>query len=257
LTEIENDSWIGLLNAAADVPADSGGAAGLGGSFDKLWNGAKNVLRIATYWEMKNRAGVIGKGSLGPLLGKVHDTSPYLKFHLLGHSFGARLVSYALAGLPDSMIGTKSPVKLLFLLQGAFSHFAFSPQLPFDKSRSGDLSGMSQRVDGPLITTHSKRDTAVGVAYPAASFLAGADASDVTDVMYRWEGMGCDGAQAVDAVSQTLGEVSTKNSFAPGVWLNLDGDDVITAGGPPSGAHSDIVHPETAWVALAGAGIIL
>ena len=254
LTGTPEDRWLELLDAAATPETDdAGGTAALPGFFDKMWNGAKNVLRVATYWEMKNRAGMIGQKSFGPLIGKIHAACPQLRIHLLGHSFGARLVSYSLKGLPDGLTGTASPVKMLVLLQGAFSHFAFAPELPFDAARSGDLNGMSARVDGPLVTTHSRLDTAVGVAYPAASFLAGADAADVSDVMYRWEGMGCDGAQVVDAAAAILG--ASPYTFHAGTWLNLNGDDIIVAGGPPSGAHSDIVHPETAFVAWSAAGL--
>ena len=253
LTATSSDRWLELLDAAAEPPTDNqGGAADFGGFFDKLWSGAKSMLRVATYWEMKNRAGVIGQGSLGPLIGRAAAGSPALKFYLLGHSFGARLVSYSLKGLPDAT--TTSPVKMLYLLQGAFSHFAFAAKLPFDTSRSGDLAGMSARVDGPLLTTFSAKDTAVGVSYPAASLLAGQDAADTNNLMYRWQGMGCDGAQGVDAASGTLG--SAPYTFERGRWLNLDGNTVIVAGGPPSGAHSDIVHQETAFVALAGAALI-
>jgi hypothetical protein len=255
LPQTDDDRWLQLLDAAAQAPDDrEGGAASVGGFFDRMWNGAKQVLRVATYWEMKNRAGVIGKGSVAPLIVKIHANLPGLKIHLIGHSFGARLVSYTLAGLSDSMVGEDSPVKMLYLLQGAFSHFAFAPQLSFDPNRSGDLHGMAARVSGPLIATFSKKDTAVGVAYPAASVLAGADAADAGDVMYRWEGMGCDGAQESGAAVHTLGELPY--TFVPGSWLNLDGNSVIVAGGPPSGAHSDIVHPETALVALLAAKVL-
>ncbi|MBB5341460.1 serine/threonine protein kinase [Tunturiibacter gelidoferens] len=256
LPETDDDRWFRLLDAAAQAPADDeGGAAGLGGFFDKMWNGAQQILRVATYWEMKNRAGVIGKGSVGPLIVKIHSEMPELRIHLIGHSFGARLVSYTLAGLSNDFVGPKSPIKMLYLLQGAFSHFAFAPKLSFDPDRAGDLHGMASRVDGPLVTTHSKKDTAVGVAYPAASFLAGADAADAGDVMYRWEGMGCDGAQESDAAEHALGDVPYE--FVRGSWLNLDGNNVIVAGGPPSGAHSDIVHPETAFVALSAANVLI
>jgi hypothetical protein len=257
-----DDDWLRILDAfsmqTADDRPDRGGAAGLGGFFDGLWNGAKNVLRVATYWQMKNRAGVVGVNGLGPLLGQIHQGAPNLRVHLIGHSFGARLVSYSLKGLPASALTgpTALPVKSLFLLQGAFSHFAFADALPFDMSRKGDLAGMASRVDGPLLTTHSLFDLAVGNAYPAASILAGQDAADAADLMYRWEGMGHDGAQAVDAVSETLGDKNTVYPFQVGRWVNLDSNDIIKNGGPPSGAHSDIIHPETAWAALAAARVV-
>ena len=46
---------------------------------------------------MKNRAGTVGRNGLGPLLGRLPAG---VRVHLVGHSFGARLVSFALAGLP-------------------------------------------------------------------------------------------------------------------------------------------------------------
>jgi pimeloyl-ACP methyl ester carboxylesterase len=98
---------------------------------------------------------VVGKEGLGPLLGRIHQADPQVRIHLIGHSFGARLVSFALAGLPDP---ANSPVKSLYLLQGAFSHFAFADALPMDRSRGGALKGMAARVDGPLVASFTVPD---------------------------------------------------------------------------------------------------
>jgi hypothetical protein len=35
----------------------------------------------------------------------------------------------------------------------------------------------------------------------------------------------------------------------------VDASEVVRAGGPPSGAHSDIVHPELTWLVLLAAGL--
>ena len=253
-----DDNWREVFEALADQEPEgdsTGGAAGFGDQFKRLWNGAKAALRVATYWQMKERAGVVGKTGLALLIARLHEASPNLGVHLLGHSFGARLVSYALAGLPESQVGSKSPVKSLFLLQGAFSHFTFAEALPFDKKRKGELVGMASRVDGPLLTTHSLKDLAVGTAYPLASVVAGQDAADQADTLFRWGAMGHDGAQAVDAKQTQLLKPGAAYPFEAGKWTNLDANKVIINGGPPSGAHSDIVHPHTAWAALAAAGI--
>lgn len=247
------EQWRQVFDGLADAEpgGDSeGGAAGLGDSFSRLWRGAKGALRVATYWQMKTRAGVIGRKGLAPVLNQLSRDLPKLRVHLIGHSFGARLVSYT---LPDVKMPT--PVKSLFLIQGAFSHFAFAEALPFDRARKGDLAGLSSRVDGPLLTTFSAFDKAVGYAYPAASVLANDDAAAADDLMYRWEGMGCDGAQAVSAATSPLGDPECHYDLPKGKWLNLDGNAVITHGGLPSGAHSDIIHPQIAWAALKAAGI--
>jgi hypothetical protein len=230
-----------------------GGAAGIGDAFGRLWNGAKEALRQLTYFEMKKRAGVVGKQGLGPLLGRIHQADPELRIHLLGHSFGARLVSFALAGLPD---GAGSAVKSVYLLQGAFSHFAFADALPMDRSRGGALKGMAARVDGPLVASFSVHDLAVGKLYPLASLSSRDDAAGLEDRLFRWGGIGHDGAQAVDATVASLGPVGTGYPFQKGRFVNLDGNAVINRGDPPSGAHSDIFHPELVWAGLAAAGLV-
>ncbi len=258
LTADPKDTFL-RLGSQAPAPRDQGGAAGWFDPFRRLWGqlweGGKQALRQATYWEMKNRAGVVGQHGLAPLVVRLNQAQPQLRVHLLGHSFGARLVSFALAGLPAA---GPSPVKSLVLLQGAFSHFAFAVSLPFAPMRSGALAGMQARVDGPLAVTHSLKDTAVGVYYPLASASAGqGDAGLLEDFRSRWGAMGYDGAQAVSALSRALGPVGQADlaGLPPGQFVNLDGDQVIVAGGPPSGAHSDIVHPQIAWAVLALSGI--
>jgi hypothetical protein len=229
-----------------------GGAAGFGDTFGRLWNGAKEALRQLTYFEMKKRAGVVGKQGLGPLLGRIAQADPEVRIHLIGHSFGARLVSFALAGLPSG----DSPVKSLYLLQGAFSHFAFADALPMDRARGGALKGMAARVDGPLAASFSVHDLAVGKLYPLASLSSRDDAAGLDDQLFRWGGIGHDGAQAVEATVVTLGPVGTAYPFSPGRFVNLDGNGIINRGGPPSGAHSDIFHPELVWAGLAVAGLV-
>jgi hypothetical protein len=229
-----------------------GGPAGIGDTFGRLWDGAKEALRQLTYFEMKKRAGVVGKQGLGPLLGRIPQADPDVRIHLIGHSFGARLVSFALPGLPDG----PSPVKSLYLLQGAFSHFAFADALPMDRSRGGALKGQAARVDGPVAVSFTVHDLAVGKLYPLASMSSRDDAAGLEDQLFRWGGMGHDGAQAVDAAVAALGPVGTAYAFQRSRFLNLDGNAVINRGGPPAGAHSDIFHPELVWAGLAAAGLV-
>ena len=245
-----------LFDGFADVAPEqrTGGGAGLGDSFRRLWTGAKEALRAATYWQMKKRAGVVGQTGLGPLIGRLHQARAELRIHLLGHSFGGRLVAFALAGLPEAALAP-SPVKSVFLLQGAFSHFAFADSLPQDPGRSGALAGMAARVDGPLLVSHTLFDTALGEAYPLASIVARDDASAAADRLFQWGAMGHDGAQAVGAVAARLGPVGQAYPFAAGKFVNLDGNALMTADQPFQGAHGDIFHPQIAWATLAAAGL--
>lgn len=241
----------GFLDQPDATPGDEQGAAGFGDLTKRLWGGAKEALRQFTYFQMKKRAGTVGRKGLGPMIGAIRDAQPSIRVHLIGHSFGARLVSFALAGLPDV---TPSPVKSVVLLQGAFSHFAFAPKLPH-RDGTGVLAGQMARVDGPLVAAHSVHDSAVGTLYRVASMGSGEDAAGLSDRTYRWGAIGGGGAQAVDAAEVTLGARGQAYALAHGAFTNVDAGDVVRRGGPPSGAHSDIFHPELSWLTLSAAGL--
>jgi hypothetical protein len=253
LVEDEPEAVFGRFADAVPDTGEGGGAAGFGDSFGRLWKGAKEALRQLTYFEMKKRAGVVGKDGLGPVLGRLGAAAPELRVHLLGHSFGARLVSFALAGVPDA---GASPVASLYLLQGAFSHFAFADALPTDPGRGGALKGMASRVGGPLVASFSVHDLAVGRLYPLASLSSREDAAAAEDALFRWGGIGHDGAQAVQAAELELGPVGAAYPFQPGRFVNLNANAIVNRGGPPAGAHSDIFHPELVWAGLAAAGLV-
>jgi hypothetical protein len=67
--------------------------------------------------------------------------------------------------------------------------------------------------------------------------------------------MGHDGAQAVGATIVTLKANGAPYVLAPSKFTNIDASDVVCHGGPPSGAHSDIIHPELGWAMLTAAGL--
>ncbi|HYT25584.1 MAG TPA: serine/threonine protein kinase, partial [Actinomycetota bacterium] len=133
--------------------------------------------------------------------------------------------------------------------------FAFASAVAAIDGKDGALAGMADRVDGPLAASFTQLDLAVGRAYPLASMLSRDATSGFEDLLYRWGGVGHDGFQAVDAAALTMGRVEQPYQFAPGRFFNLDANAVIKDGGPPSGSHSDIVHPEIAWALLSAAGI--
>ncbi|MGW0045183.1 serine-threonine protein kinase [Rhodococcus sp. NPDC003348] len=247
-----DDFVVALSDCGVEFDSDEvGGAAGLGDMVRTVWNGAKEALRQLTYYEMKNRAGVVGQRGLGPLIGELHDRLPGLRVHLVGHSFGGRVVSFALAGLPEHL--DPSPVKSVTLLQPAFSAFAFADRLPFDSGRSGALAGRAARVDGPISVCYSSHDSALGVLYPIASAVSRSDAAAAEDARSRWSALGAVGAHATPMV--TLGKVDSDYPFDAGHLLNIDASEIVKAGRPPSGAHSDIVHEELAWVVARAGGL--
>ncbi|MEV6176691.1 serine-threonine protein kinase [Streptomyces sp. NPDC052015] len=228
-----------------------GGPAGF--TVPNPWDGAHELLRQATYYAMKRRAGTVGERGLGPLVGRLAGAAPRVRVHLVGHSFGGRLVSFALRGLPDGVRAVKS----VTLLQAAFSHYAFAARLPHDPRAGGVLQGQQNRVDGPLVCCHSRHDSALGTMYPLASRMAGdarglAEGAGAARILgAKWGALGYDGVQAVPGTRAcTLAEALARPLPASGC-VNVDAAAVVRRGGAPSGAHSDILHPELARVVLA------
>ncbi|ARF58085.1 hypothetical protein [Streptomyces gilvosporeus] len=126
---------------------------------DHVAGDALDVVRIFTYYEMKNRAGVVGQQGLGPLVSRLGQHVPQVRAHLMGHSFGARLVAHALVGLAQNQgPDDTSPVKSLMLIQGAFSHFAFAPAVTYapNPGTGGALAHFTAMVDGPLLATPAR-----------------------------------------------------------------------------------------------------
>ncbi len=218
----------------------------LGGGLKRLWGGALEVLRQMSYYTMKKRAGTVGEKGLGPALARLAASAPALRVHLAGHSFGARLVSFALRGLPDD----STCLAGVTLLQGAFSHYAFSSRLPFDTGNGGALDGLYRRVRGPLVSCHSLHDSALGVLYPLASRVSRQDDSVLGSDDSRWGAVGHDGIQAVDPCARLGLDEALRGGLPAGGCVSVDASSVVARGGPPSGAHSDICHEELARVIL-------
>ncbi|WP_251092728.1 serine-threonine protein kinase [Streptomyces sp. Caat 7-52] len=225
-------------------------------SLPNPWDGAKELLRQATYYRMKRRAGTVGEHGLGPLLGRLAGAAPGVRVHLVGHSFGGRLVAFALRGLPASV----RTVKSVTLLQGAFSHYAFAARLPHAPDRSGALKDRQEHIDGPLVCCYSHFDGALGTFYPLASRLAGDDractGSEIAAVLGpEWGAMGHDGVQAVPGTTRLDLAAALRGPLPASGCVSVDVAAVVRRGGAPSGAHSDIVHPELARVVLAAGRI--
>lgn len=232
-----------------------GSAQGLGDWFASAINGAKDTMRVFSYWTMKARAGTIGQTGLGPLLAALLQQQPAIRVHLIGHSFGARLVSFALAGVGEP---ETSPVHSLTLLEGAFSHWSFAGATDNPFGEPGGLNTLGNRVHGPLAATFTSFDWAVGIWYPKASFLAGdnleAAGAPGPD---QWGGMGADGFQpagtAQDRSMPAAGGLDYQ--LTPGTFYRVNAAAVInnTAGEPFSGAHSDIQKLPVAQLIVAAA----
>ncbi|KOV08481.1 serine-threonine protein kinase, partial [Streptomyces sp. XY533] len=196
--------------------------------------------------KMKKRAGVVGERGLGPVLAELAAGRPAMRFHLIGHSFGARVVSFSLRAVPDGARYVRS----VTLLQGAFSHYAFADRLPHDKGRGGALRGLHRKVDGPVVACHSPHDSALKVFYPLASRMAG-DSAGLLGFDERWGAIGHDGVQAVPGAPRLSLDTALREGVPAAGCVSVDAGSVVRRGGAPSGAHSDICHEELARVVVA------
>ena len=231
---------------AASLGGTGGGAAGLGSFFSGIASAALNLLNLTTYYQMKERAGQIGRGAVNTLLREIQAQAPALKLHLIGHSFGGRLVTAATLGPAG-----QAPVKIssLTLLQAAFSHNGFAQK--FDGQHDGFFRSVvsEARVSGPVLITCSRNDKAVGLAYPLASLIAGQNAAGIGDANDPFGGIGRNGAQHTpEASTITLPAVGSASTYVAGKLHNLNADSVIFG-------HSDICKPEVAYALLSSVAL--
>jgi hypothetical protein len=251
LTDDPKTTYQAVAEVFGSAPAGSS-TQDIGDWFTNAINGVKEALRVLSYSVMKARAGDIGRSGLGPLLADLHLRSPGLRVHLIGHSFGARLVSFALSGVGEP---PDSPVASLLLLQGAFSHWSFAHAQDNPFGKPGALNVQANRVHGPLVATFSVFDWAVCRWYPKASFLAQADVEGA--VTSRWGGMGSDGFQAVEPAADRRMPANggTNYKFSANSFFRVDAAAVINnvKDHPFAGAHSDIRKPAIAQLAVSAA----
>jgi hypothetical protein len=136
------------------------------------------------------------------------------------------------------------------LLQGAFSHYAFSAKYD-DGGKPGFFRNLvtESRVSGPVIITHTRADNAVGVAYAIASRAMHQIASAMGDKNDPYGGLGSNGAQkTTEARQSTLPKAGApfEQPLAKGTMTNLLADGLISS-------HGDVRNPNAAYAVLSAA----
>ncbi len=216
----------------------TGGAAGLGSALTHAWSKGRSLLNFITYYEMKARAGRIGSASVAPVLHS--QVAGRATLHLVGHSFGARLVTAASDALPGA-----TSVGSLNLLQAAFSHNSFARE--WAPGRPGGFRRMvdEHRVSGSTIITHTRNDKAVGIAYAIASSIADQAASGIGDADSPFGGLGSNGAQHTPEADdgQALEDVGARYHFTGGGIHNLLADRFVSG-------HGDVSNTQVANAVL-------
>jgi pimeloyl-ACP methyl ester carboxylesterase len=203
----------------------------------------RNIVRLATVLIMKDRAGVVGASGVSDLLTSVRAANKDVRIHLIGHSYGCRVLLSALCHPADAQAVT---VDSTLLLQPAISCYCFAP--------SGAIPGMSgpggyheapQRCRGPVVATYSAHDI------PLTRFFhfAARRAADLGEAKIaglppsRYAALGGYGPQGVAARPVDAVKPPTSYAFGgPGI-VGLRGDALI-------GGHGDVTSRATAWMLL-------
>lgn len=174
-----------------------GVAQGLGDQIQGVFAGPRaavaRFLNQLTYFEMKTRAGVVGRGLADAVLSKLQPNRD-VRLHLVGHSFGARLVTASAEALAS--LGALDLFSLT-LLQGAFSHNALSKVV--GPGLSGAFPDVVGKPKGPITITHTHNDLACTLAYALASRLSRDTTSAIGDARDEFGAMGANGPQKLAA----------------------------------------------------------
>jgi hypothetical protein len=113
----------------------------------------REIIRKATVFIMKDRAGTVGARGLGPVLTGLLRNSQ-ADVHLTGHSFGAKVVLSAL-----SLQRHPRKVKSVLLLQPAVNAFCFSPSIRENGGRPGAYRMALDQSEQPIFSTFSAQDS--------------------------------------------------------------------------------------------------
>jgi pimeloyl-ACP methyl ester carboxylesterase len=168
-----------------------------------------------------------------------------IRFHLTGHSFGCIVASAAVAGPTGSRL--PRAVDSVALVQGALSVWSYCSDIPTAPTSPGYFRRvvLEKMVRGPIITTQSTFDRAVGTWYPWAAG-AMSQVSFAPEDLPRYGAVGTFGIQGLETAAEKRVVLTPDRSygFESGKISNIDASGVINVVGGFSGAHSDIAKPE-------------
>jgi hypothetical protein len=218
-----------------------GTVMGLGSAVQGSFLGARaavaRFLNQLTFYEMKKRAGLVGLGLVGGVLSKLKPARP-IRLHLVGHSFGARLVTAAAnQQTPSGNLQLFS----LTMLQGAFSHNGLAKLVRSDLA--GAFPSVVGKPKGPIAITHTHNDLACTLAYALASRLSRDIASAIGDAQDEFGAMGANGPQKLEEGVAEPDDTSRAFKPKPGK-VNTFLADAFIVKTAQTDAHNNVTNPE-------------
>lgn len=245
-------SELDLPAPASGDQLEEGGAvdgAGVAPVREAGWSDAldpRHALRVASVYQMKDRAGTVGWNGVAPLLQDIltHSRAPV---HAVGHSFGAKVILSAIAaGAPARAVAS------VLLLEPAVSHLCFAAEVQGRQSPGGYRAVLG-RIEQSLIMTYSACDFPLhGVFHRALRRAAdagdlriagGATSAGAPPSMYAALG-GYGPRGAGEQLMEPLPEPGTRFDMPLGpIPLAFDGTMYRRIGG-----HGDVRTAYTAWL---------
>lgn len=222
------------------------------------------VAHLTSFFRMKDRAHIIGSKLGCDLLETLNTCKPQapgrLRVHLIGHSFGGIVLSAALT--EGYRRNQRTRVQSLSILQGALSIWSFSKEIPGMLNECGVYGevGSMELVDGPIVITQSRLDTALSWSYEHVTRILDARRYETGSVYPDYAAMGADGARGygIRSVDLRMQPADQIYGFEPMMIYNLQADAFICDGTDfGQGAHNDIAKPEVAnavWQAASTEG---
>lgn len=212
----------------------------------------RSLLRYATVWKMKTRAGVVGTNGVGPVLRKLMAESK-AKMHMIGHSFGARVILSAIASEP-----TPRTVDSVLLLQPAINRWCFADTVtPLStKNQPGPRGGYNaalERIEKPIFTTFSNEDVPLHSVFHLVlhSNLAEVNIAGVFDIgTYRYGALGGWGPLGLHNGQSTVSGLEPGIPYTPPKGCRVLAIDGSSHGDAPAkiNGHGDVITPVTAWM---------
>lgn len=246
-------SWSAMNGVDALIPPDPDNFGTVGG--DAISQGPavaagslldpRDLLRMATVWKMKARAGQVGACGAGPLVMHILGHSA-ARLHLVGHSFGARLLLSALASQQPAR-----PAQSMLLLQAAVNRWCFASNVA-GTGRIGGYVPVLNRVERPILTTFSAHDRALTKVFPLAMRGGHLGEPDVAafskpELYGALGGLGPAGLGDLGATEPAAIPGQEDYDLSSGrKVIAVDGGREID-GRPAISGHGDISNPVTWW----------
>ncbi|MEM7048168.1 MAG: hypothetical protein AAF604_00845 [Acidobacteriota bacterium] len=241
--EEEDDEGFGMAGEDASL-REGPAAAGLFSFLDP-----RKPLRMFTVWKMKDRAGRVGSAGVADLLRQLLSAAPAMASHLIGHSYGCKVVLSAIVGrqaLP------RNAVSSLLLLQPAINFWAFAENVAGEGFAGGYRDAL-RVVRQPILSTLSKHDFALRRSFHLAVTRRKKDLGEVRiaaiggperyGALGGWGPRGCPPAECETIPMPAEGEpYPSLRAGSPQIFA-LEGSELIAG-------HGDITTPHTAWALL-------